>query len=96
MYDNAPANVKLTAKAENIKPNLIASYQYGTSTTGQWAGHVIYIEGVIGDTVYYTEGGSGYHKNGTDGVLKTATKDQIINGTGIGSGLKGFIDMDKY
>lgn len=96
MWDNAPSRAKLNPTKENIKANTIASYKYGTSTAGQTYGHVIYIEAVLGNTVYYTEGGSGYHKNGTDGVVKTATKDQILKGTGIGSGLKGFIDMNKY
>lgn len=95
MWYNVPKSAQLSASKNNIKANTIASYRYGTSSTGQWAGHVIYIEGVVGDTVYYTEGGSGYHKNGTDGVVKSATKDQIMNGTGIGSGLIGFIDVNK-
>lgn len=61
---------------------------------------MIYIEDVVGDTVYYTEGGSSYYKNGTDGVVKTASKQDILNGVNsnggkIGSGLIGFIDLQK-
>lgn len=101
MWYNAKSDAKVSAKAENIKPNMIVSYDKGTSSAGQKYGHVIYIEAVVGDTVYYTEGGSGYHKNGTDGVVKTATKQGILNGINkngskIGSGVIGFIDMSKY
>ena len=95
MYYNVPKSAQLKPTADNIKANTVASYKYGTSASGQWYGHVIYIEDVIGDTVLYTEGGSGYYKNGTDGVLKTANKSDILNGKGIGSGLIGFIDVNK-
>ncbi len=101
MWYNAKADARLGASVENIKPNTLATYKTGTSAAGQSAGHVIYIEDVIGDTVYYTEGGSGYHKNGTDGVVKTASKQGILNGINsngsrFGSGLIGFIDLNKY
>ena len=101
MWYNAKSDAKLSATAENIKPNIIVSYKKGTSSAGQSAGHVIYIEDVVGDTVYYTEGGSGYYKNGTDGVVKTASKQDILNGVNssgnrIGSGVIGFIDLSKY
>lgn len=61
---------------------------------------MIYIEDVVGDTVYYTEGGSGYFKNGTDGVVKTATKEGILSGVNtsgkrMGSSIIGLIDVKK-
>lgn len=101
MWYNAKSDSKLSATTENIKPNIIVSYNKGTSSGGQKYGHVIYIEDVVGDTVYYTEGGSGYYKNGTDGVVKTASKQGIIeginsNGNRMGSGVIGFIDLSKY
>lgn len=101
MYYNAKGSAKVTASAENIKPNMIVSYNKGTSPAGQSYGHVIYIEDVVGDTVYYTEGGSGYYQNGTDGVVKTATRQGIIDGVNtsgsrMGSEVLGFIDLSKY
>ncbi len=101
MYVNARAEAKLPASKENIKPNMIVSYNKGTSDAGQSYGHVIYIEDVVGDTVYYTEGGSGYYKNGTDGVVKTATRQGILDGVNtsggrMGSEVLGFIDLSKY
>ena len=99
MWYNA-GNAKVAASVNNIKPNMIVSYKYGTSSAGQKYGHVIYIEDVVGDTVYYTEGGSGYYKNGTDGVVKTATRQGILdgvntNGGRMGSSVIGFIDVTK-
>ena len=101
MWYNAKSDAKLSATAENIKPNTVVSYKYGTGSAGQKYGHVIFIEDVVGDTVYYTEGGSGYYKNGTDGVVKTATKQGILSGVNtdgsrMGSGVIGFIDLSKY
>lgn len=100
MWYNVSDKAKLPASADSIKPNTVASYKTGTSSGGAKYGHVIYIEDVVGDTVYYTEGGSSYHKNGTDGVVKTASKSGILNGINsngsrFGSGLIGFIDVSK-
>lgn len=97
-YNAGPA--KVAATQDNIRPDMIVSYKYGTSSAGQKYGHVIYIEDVVGDTVYYTEGGSGYFKNGTDGVVKTATKDGILKGVNtsgkrMGSSIIGLIDVKK-
>ena len=99
MWYNA-GNAAVSATADNIKPDMIVSYKYGTSSAGQKYGHVIYIEDVVGDTVYYTEGGSGYYKNGTDGVVKTATKEGILKGVNtsgkrMGSSIIGLIDVKK-
>lgn len=99
MYYNAPAKAKVTASAANLRPDMIVSYQNGTSAAGAKYGHVIYIEDVVGDTVYYTEGGSGYYQNGTDGVVKTASRQDIMNGVNangarIGSNVIGFIDAN--
>ena len=99
MYYNAPEKAKISASASNLRPNMIVSYKNGTSSAGAKYGHVIYIEDVVGDTVYYTEGGSGYYKNGTDGVVKTASRQQIMNGVNsngarIGSNVIGFIDVN--
>lgn len=101
MWHNAKPAAKVAAKTENLKPNMIVSYQKGTSSAGQTYGHVIYIEDVVGDTVYYTEGGSGYHASGKDGVVKTATRKGILEGANtsggrMGSGVIGFIDLSKY
>lgn len=101
MWYNAKEDAKLSATSNNIKPNSIISYKYGSGNLGQKYGHVIFIEDVVGDTVYYTEGGSGYYKNGTDGVVKTATKEQILQGVNssgsrIGSNVIGIIDLSKY
>ncbi len=101
MWYNAKSESKLSATADNIKPNSIISYKYGTGSSGQTYGHVIFIEDVVGDTVYYTEGGSGYYKSGTDGVVKTGSKSQILQGVNsagsrIGSNAIGIIDLSKY
>ena len=101
MWYNAKNEAKLSATANNIKPNSIISYKYGSGSLGQKYGHVIFIEDVVGDTVYYTEGGSGYYQNGTDGVVKTATREQILQGVNssgsrIGSEAIGIIDLSKY
>lgn len=101
MYYGAKESARLAPTVENIKPNTILSYKYGSGSLGQKYGHVIFIEDVVGDTVYYTEGGSGYYKNGTDGVVKTGTRQQILNGTNsagarIGSNAIGLIDLSKY
>ena len=101
MWYNAKDSAKLSATKDNIKPNTIVSYSKGVTSAGQKYGHVIFIEDVVGDTVYYTEGGSSYYKNGTDGVVKTATKEGILNGVNtsggrMGSGIIGLIDLSKY
>lgn len=97
MWYNAKESAKLAPTAENIKPNTIASYKTGLSEAGKKYGHVIYIEDVVGDTVYYTEGGSYYYNNGTIGTLKTASKKDILNGSSkFGYGLIGFIDAANY
>ncbi len=94
MWYNAKPEAKLSASADNIKPDTIASYKYGSG--GSKYGHVIYIEDVVGDTVYYTEGGTYHTKNGTTGVVKTASKSEILNGSKLGQELIGFIDVSKY
>lgn len=101
MFYQAKKGSQLSAKPENLKGNTLLCFNKGTSSAGQKYGHVIFIEDVIGDTVYYTEGGSGYYKNGTDGVVKTATRQQILNGVNssggrIGSEPLGLIDLSKY
>lgn len=101
MWYNAKKEAKLSPTANNIKPNSIISYKYGSGSLGQKYGHVIFVEDVVGDTVYYTEGGSGYYQKGTDGVVKTATKEQILQGVNssgsrFGSEAIGVIDLSKY
>ena len=100
VWYNAPSDKKVSATADNLRPNMIVSYASGPGTAAQY-GHVIYIEDVVGDTVYYTEGGSTYYNKGTDGVVKTATRDGILNGKNnnggtIGANVVGFIDLSKY
>jgi surface antigen len=96
MFANAKKNSKVEAKPENLKANMLVTYKKGTSTAGQYAGHVIYIEAVDGDTVYYSEGGS----LKISGILRKATKDQIMKGITndrkLGSDIIGFIDVTKY
>lgn len=97
MWYNAKESAKLAPTEANIKPNTIASYKTGLSAAGKKYGHVIYIEDVVGDTVYYTEGGSYYYNNGTIGTLKKASKKEILNGSSkFGYGLIGFIDAANY
>lgn len=101
MWYNAKSDAKVQATADNIRPNMLVSYGSGTGSGGQKYGHVIFVEDVVGDTVYYTEGGSGYYKNGTDGVVKTATRQGILNGINssgakMGNNVIGFIDLTKY
>lgn len=101
MWYKAKEEARLEPTIENIKENLIVSYRKGTSSAGQIYGHVIFIEAVDGDTVYYTEGGSGYYRNGTDGVVKVATRQGILDGVNnmggrMGSDVIGFIDLSKY
>ena len=101
MYQYAKPEAVLSATADNLKGNMILCYSKGTSTAGQKYGHCIFIEAVVGNDVYYTEGGSGYYKNKTDGVVKTGTKEQILNGVNasgarIGTGAAGLIDLSKY
>lgn len=97
MWYNAKKSARLAPIATNIKPNTIASYKTGLSSAGKKYGHVIYIEDVVGDTVYYTEGGSYYYNNGTIGTLKKASKKEILNGSSkFGYGLIGFIDAENY
>ena len=97
MWYNAKESAKLAPTEANIKPNTIASYKTGLSAAGKKYGHVIYIEDVVGDTVYYTEGGTYYYNNGTIGTLKKASKKEILNGSSkFGYGLIGFIDAANY
>lgn len=101
MWYNAKKSAKLAPTRENIKPNMIVSYKSGLSSGGAKYGHVIFIEDVVGDTVYYTEGGNAYHQKGTDGVVKTATRQGILNGINtsggrMGNDVIGFIDLSKY
>ena len=97
MYYNAKDSAKLDATKDNIKADILVSYKGGTSAAGLTAGHVIYVEAVDGDTVYYTEGGHG----SDNGILKTTTKDKLLqgksgSGSTIGTGIIGFIDVKKY
>ena len=97
MYASAKPEARLEVKKSNIKPNTLVTYKVGTSEAGQTAGHVIYIEDVVGDTVYYTEGGYG----NSNGVVKKSTKDNIMKGLSgnnstIGTYINGIIDVTKY
>ena len=101
MYHYAKDDAKVPASPNNLRGNMLLCYNKGTSSAGQKYGHVIFIEDVVGDTVYYTEGGSGYYKNGTDGVVKIATRQELMNGVNsagskIGSEPVGLIDLSKY
>lgn len=100
MWYNAKPSTKLSPTTDNIKPDIIVSYASAPGTDGQKYGHVIYVEDVVGDTVYYTEGGAAYHAKGTDGVVKTTTKQGLLNGINdngsrMGSNVVGFIDVSK-
>jgi surface antigen len=96
MYASAKESARLPITKDNILPNTLVSYKVGTSSAGQTAGHVIYIEDVVGDTVYYTEGGGSIN-----GVVKKSTKDNIMKGLSgnnsrIGTDINGIIDVTKY
>lgn len=91
-YGKAKKSARLSANSTSIKPNTVACYAKGQ--TGSQYGHVIYIEGVDGDNVYYTEGGQYYHKRGTDGTVKKASRAEILNMCG--GSLQGFIDLTAY
>jgi len=97
MYANAKESARLEATLENLQADTLMCYKKGTSAAGQTAGHVIYIEEVIGNAVYYTEGGYGAN----NGILKVTSRENILrgyNGHGgrIGSGAIGLIDVAKY
>ena len=96
IYYNAPKKAQVEAKPDNLKGNMLVSYKQGSSTLGLKYGHVIYIEAVDGDTVYYTEGGSFKMA----GILRTATRQEIMNGQTkdrkLGSNVIGFVDVTKY
>ena len=94
IYYNAKDSAKITADINNIRGDTLACYKVGTSKAGQTAGHVIYIEAVDGDNVYYTECKSGGKAAGT---LKVTSKENLMQGIGqngsrIGTGLEGFVD----
>ena len=87
--DNAPNGATITAmdgtkytievyrndNGSHFTANSWASFGPGHSSYG----HVIYIEEVFGDTVYYTESGTSMWKNGTAGVLKKTTRSYLMN-----------------
>ncbi len=98
IYANAKDSAKLDPTVANIRQDIFVCYQVGTSATGQTAGHVIYIEGVDGNIVYYTENKSGGMPAGT---LKWTTAENLLkgksgNGATIGTDCIGFVDVTKY
>ena len=72
---------------EHIVPNCWVSFGSGSSKYG----HVIYVEEVLGDTIYYTESGTKMWKNGTTGVLKKKQKSDFINNCSSGGVYVGTI-----
>lgn len=56
---------------------------FGATSNNKY-GHVVYVEEVVGNYVYYTEGGGGYGLVGVGsaGKLKKATKSNFLNKTG--------------
>lgn len=96
MYQNAKKNSQVEASPDNLRGDMLVTYRTGSSSLGLKYGHVIYIEAVDGDDVYYTEGGN-YKMAGT---LRKATRQQIMDGKtndrNLGKNVIGFIDVTKY
>ena len=96
MFANAKKSAQVEADADNLRGNMLVTYRTGSGALGAKYGHVIYIEAVDGDTVYYTEGGS----YSMSGILKKGTREQIMNGQTddrhLGNDVIGFIDVMKY
>jgi hypothetical protein len=96
MYYNAKKNAQVEASPDNLRGDMLVTYRTGSSSLGLKYGHVIYIEAVEGDDVYYTEGGN-YDMAGT---LRKATRQQIMDGKtddrNLGKNVIGFIDVTKY
>lgn len=100
---NAPAETQVEPTIDNLQGDMFASFQKGTSKAGQTAGHVVYIEDVVGDIVYFTDGGrnSSYAKGFTGGTVRTATREQFMNGVDsngkrFGTDLVGLADVTKF
>lgn len=71
----------------HITANSWVSFGPGSSSYG----HVIYVEEVIGDTIYYTESGTSMWKKGTAGTLKKKSKSDFINNCSSGGTYVGTV-----
>ena len=95
IYGNASTwygKAKASSHTRTPKADSIACFAQDSKKRGY--GHVVYIEGVSGDTIYYTEGGQGYAKNGTQGVVKQAKRSDFESKL-FGS-FQGYIDLSAY
>ena len=74
----------------------IAADSWVSFNTGTKAGHVVYVESVQMEDgkkyVYYSEGGTNYHKNGTDGELKRKSYTSFMK-LGTYSGCVSFTEI---
>ena len=71
----------------HIMANSWVSFGAGSSRYG----HVIYIEEVIGDTIYYSESGTSMWRNGTAGILKKKSRYDFINNCSSGGSYIGTV-----
>lgn len=95
IYGNASTwwrQAKASSKSSSPKADSIACFSQDSKQRGY--GHVVYIEAVSGDTIYYTEGGQGYAKNGTQGMVKQAKRSDFESKL-FGS-FQGYIDLSAY
>lgn len=105
---NAPAHTQVAVSIDNLRGDMFASFQKGTSAVGQYAGHVVYIEDVVGDYVYFTDGGRNSNApeyndvRYTGGRIRRSTKEDFMKGidseTGrrFGTTLVGLADVTKF
>ena len=85
---NAPNGATRTSSFGQKYRIDVYKYDNGSHlTANSWAcfgsgssyyGHVIYVEEVIGNTVYYTESGTRMWKNGSAGKLKSKSKSDFV------------------
>lgn len=98
---NAPNGATRTSSSgQNYKIEVYKNDRGSHLTANSWAcfgagnsvyGHVIYVEEVIGNTVYYTESGTSMWKNGTTGKLKSKSKSSFINNCSSGGKYVGTV-----
>lgn len=103
-YQIAPGkdgkNYKIQAYTDDKGSHIQAdSFVCFGATKGNSAGHIVYVESVQMENgkkyVYYSEGGEGYHKAGTDGVLKRQLYDDFMTKHGKYTGCVTFTETSE-
>jgi len=99
--DNAPNNATRTAADGTVYTikvykndggkNIVANSWVSFGPEKNIYGHVIYVEEVIGDTIYFTEGGESMWKKGTVGTLKKKSRSDFINNCSSGGSYIGTV-----